>query len=139
MVYPAGPSLSWDTSGAVWVAEALRSAVRQALGLVVSVGVAPNKLLAKLGSRAAKPDGVHVLGSVEAVQVLLAAAPVDRLPGGVMGCTLLGKFPPYAKLSLVGWIALGAAIPLICRGLRGRDVCCRLQCCTFPCYSNGGL
>jgi hypothetical protein len=80
-VTAAGPSLSWDVSGAVWAAEELRSAVRGALGLVVSVGVGPNKLLAKLGSRAAKPDGVHALGSVGAVQGLLASTPVDRLPG----------------------------------------------------------
>src|SRR5437660_9979564 len=37
--------------------EALRRSVREATGLVVSVGLAPNKFLAKLASRRAKPDG----------------------------------------------------------------------------------
>lgn len=47
----------------------------------VSVGVASNKLLAKLASRAAKPDGMLVLDSTAAVQRLLQRTPVDKLPG----------------------------------------------------------
>lgn len=73
--------LSWDLSGGAAVAAAVRAAARQQLGLTVSVGVAPNKLLAKLASRAAKPDGVLVVDSVGEVQRLLADTPVDRLPG----------------------------------------------------------
>lgn len=74
-------SLTWDYTHATAVAETVRTTVKQQLGLTVSVGVAPNKLLAKLASRQAKPDGVHVVDGVAAVQQLLADTPVDRLPG----------------------------------------------------------
>lgn len=40
------------------VAEAIRSRVRDALGLVCSVGAGDTKLVAKIASRACKPDGV---------------------------------------------------------------------------------
>ena len=43
------------------MAEAVRGAVRQELGLPVSVGVARTKLMAKLASRRAKPDGFIVV------------------------------------------------------------------------------
>src|SRR5688572_31702855 len=42
-------------------AEALKDRVLRTTGLVLSVGVAPNKFLAKLASRLAKPDGVLVV------------------------------------------------------------------------------
>ena len=43
------------------IAERIRGAVRQELELTCSVGVAPNKFLAKLASAAAKPDGTRVV------------------------------------------------------------------------------
>ncbi|HYR63682.1 MAG TPA: DNA polymerase IV [Actinomycetota bacterium] len=58
-------------SGPEALGEALRAAVRRETGLVVSVGLAPNKFLAKLASRHAKPDGLVVVapdgpGGIEA-------------------------------------------------------------------------
>lgn len=68
-------------SRAVSAAARLRQAVRQQLGLAVSVGVAPNKLLAKLGSAAAKPDGLRALTAQQDIQQLLASTSIERLPG----------------------------------------------------------
>lgn len=77
----ANTTLSWDLSAGAAVAAAVRAAVHQQLGLTVSVGVASNKLLAKLGSRQAKPDGVVVIDNVVKVQQLLKDTPVNRIPG----------------------------------------------------------
>jgi DNA polymerase IV len=66
--------------GPVDLAVALKRRVRDELGLAVSLGVAGNKLVAKIASDLDKPDGLRVvpLGS-EAVT--LAPLPVARLPG----------------------------------------------------------
>jgi DNA polymerase IV len=59
---------------------ALKRRIREALGLVASIGVAPNKFLAKIGSDLKKPDGfVSVLPGTE--RVFLAPLPIARLWG----------------------------------------------------------
>lgn len=62
------------------IAERVRTAVREEVDLTCSVGVAPNKLLAKLGSAAAKPDGVVVVPAGD-VGSFLDPLPVDALWG----------------------------------------------------------
>jgi DNA polymerase IV len=47
------------------IAERLRRRVREEVGLAVSVGVARTKVLAKMASRAAKPDGLLVIAPAE--------------------------------------------------------------------------
>lgn len=45
----------------VLLAEQIKQAVREATGLSCSIGIAPNKLLAKIGSELDKPDGITLL------------------------------------------------------------------------------
>jgi len=62
------------------LAARLRAAVRQETGLAVSVGIAPVKLVAKIASDLAKPDGLLEVRPEE-VQAFLAPLPVGRLWG----------------------------------------------------------
>jgi DNA polymerase IV len=59
---------------------ALKHRVREATGLVVSVGIAPTKMAAKILSDLSKPDGLLSLGSDELLD-FLAPLPVERLWG----------------------------------------------------------
>lgn len=61
-------------------AEALKDRVLRSTGLVVSVGVAPNKSIAKMASRQAKPDGILVVAATE-VGAFLGPLPVGQLWG----------------------------------------------------------
>ncbi len=58
----------------------LKAAIRNELGLVASVGVAPNKFVAKVASDVDKPDGFVVVPAL-AVEGFLAPLPVTRLWG----------------------------------------------------------
>jgi DNA polymerase-4 len=62
------------------VAEDIRRRVREERGLTVSVGVAPNKLVAKIASDQDKPDGLTVVKPSQ-VEAFLAPLPVRRLHG----------------------------------------------------------
>jgi DNA polymerase-4 len=62
------------------IAELVRTRVREELDLICSVGVAPNKLLAKLASAAAKPDGMLAVRADE-VTAFLEPLPVEALWG----------------------------------------------------------
>jgi DNA polymerase-4 len=62
------------------VAEDIRRRVREERRLTVSVGVAPNKLIAKIASDFRKPDGLTVVRPNE-VESFLAPLPVRRLYG----------------------------------------------------------
>jgi len=62
------------------VGRRLRAAVHEETGLVVSVGIAPVKLVAKIASDLAKPDGLIEVRPGE-VEAFLAPLPVGRLWG----------------------------------------------------------
>ena len=67
-------------SSATAVAQAIRVAIRDELGLTASAGVAPNKFLAKIASDWRKPDGLFVIRPSQ-MQAFLAPLPVGLLPG----------------------------------------------------------
>ncbi len=58
----------------------LKDAIRHQEGLTASVGVGPNKLVAKIASDFRKPDGLTVVRPEE-VEAFLAPLPVRKIPG----------------------------------------------------------
>ncbi len=58
----------------------LQSDIEGDVGITVSVGLAPNKFLAKIASELDKPRGFGVIGAAEA-EAFLAPRPVSILPG----------------------------------------------------------
>lgn len=58
----------------------IKEGVRERTGLVVSIGIAPNKLVAKLACGLSKPDGLALVRPEE-VEALLAPLPVRKLWG----------------------------------------------------------
>jgi DNA polymerase-4 len=62
------------------MAHEIKRRIRERTGLTASVGVAPNKLLAKLASEMNKPDGLTVIRAEDA-RALLDPMPVGRLFG----------------------------------------------------------
>lgn len=91
------------------IAHSIKNRIQVREGLTCSIGIAPNKLLAKLGSRMKKPDGLVVIQREE-VEGLLKDLPVGKLHGigprleeslnaiGVFTCGQLGNIPvPFLK------------------------------------------
>jgi len=86
------------------IAQSIKDRIRKKEQLTCSIGIAPNKLLAKLGSNLQKPDG-FVLIQKERVEEILKDLPVSKLYGigpklteelnsmGIFTCGQLGKFP----------------------------------------------
>ncbi|HEY7755753.1 MAG TPA: DNA polymerase IV [Actinomycetota bacterium] len=109
-----------DVSGAVLlfgepvaIGERVREQVRADLGVSCSVGVGPSKLVAKLASRGAKPDGLVAVGAGE-VEAFLDPLPARALWGigdktmemltrlGVKTVGDLGRTPPVVLERLLG-------------------------------------
>jgi len=90
--------------GAERIAYLLKARIRHQFGLTCSIGIAPNKLLAKLASEMHKPDGLTVIAP-DRVATVLEQLPVRELCGigrnveeqladfGIFTCGQLGRFP----------------------------------------------
>jgi DNA polymerase-4 len=88
----------------LFIAKSIKDRTRENEQLTCSIGIAPNKLLAKLGSGLMKPDGLVVIQK-EGVEEVLKDLPVSKLYGigpkltealnstGIFTCGQLGRFP----------------------------------------------
>jgi DNA polymerase-4 len=100
------------------IAQSIKDQIRESEQLTCSIGVAPNKLLAKLGSGLKKPDGLAVIQK-EGVEEILKDLPVSKLYGigpklteslnsiGIFTCRQLGRFPIPALTKRFGVIGEG--------------------------------
>ncbi len=82
----------------------IKERIRDRFGLTCSVGIAPNKLLAKLASDMQKPDGLTVIAPGQVARVM-ERLPIQQLCGigakthqqlaafGIRTCGELGRFP----------------------------------------------
>jgi DNA polymerase-4 len=61
-------------------AGALKRQVREEVGLPITAGLGPNRMLAKIASKSVKPDGLRWIRAEE-IESVLPALPIDRLPG----------------------------------------------------------
>ena len=101
--------------------------VEREVGVTVSVGLAPNRLLAKIAAGRDKPRGFKVIGTAEAAG-WLAGEPVRLLPGigpalarrlATHGITLLGHLQAMDDRSAIR--KLGEDGPALVRRARGED------------------
>lgn len=91
------------------LAEKMKRDVKNEVGIAFSVGVGPNKLVAKIAADSQKPDGLTVV-KPEEVRGFLSPLPVDRLLGvgrktsvklGELGVKTVGELASYDVQRLV--------------------------------------
>jgi len=110
----------------------LKQRIKEETGLTASVGIAPNKFLAKLASDWRKPDGLFVLRPQE-VQGFLRDLPVSKLWGvGKKSAALLHQLNLYYIRDILphslSWLqeklgtALGTQVYNLARGIDDRPV-----------------
>ncbi len=117
--------------------EELRGRVRDATGLVASVGAGSGKQIAKIGSGLAKPDGIRVIRRDEE-RPLLAGLPVRRLWGigpvaedklhrlGIQTIGQLAELTDAEAADILGG-TVGPALHRLARGIDDRPVAERAE------------
>lgn len=117
---------------ATLIAREIRERVREAVGVTVSAGIAPNKFVAKIASDWNKPDGMFVVRPHE-LDAFVAALPVRKIFGvgkvtaakfeklGVQTC---GQLREWSLLDLHRRFgAFGQRLYQLARGIDEREVC----------------
>lgn len=121
--------------GAAALGEALRSEVRKTCGVTCSVGIAPNRLLAKIGSEQNKPDGLTMMpfepGEIAA---FLAPRPAGILWGvgrhtvellkkyGITTCGHIQKMPVVQLQTILGSKAAACSLKEYAFGIASNEV-----------------
>jgi DNA polymerase-4 len=118
----------------VAVARDLKHRIRERTGLTASVGVAPNKFLAKLASDMQKPDGLTLVPfGPEEIRAFLAPLPVGRIWGvgartaeelGRHGLRHIGQIQQLAPETLARYCGptFGPRLWQLARGIDDRPV-----------------
>ena len=108
------------------IALLIKARIRHRLGLTCSIGIAPNKLLAKLASDMKKPDGLTIIHSGD-LPALMERIPIRDLCGigrqteraltlcGIRTCGELGRFPMDILRRKFG--VIGERLSLMGRGI----------------------
>ena len=81
----------------------VKEAIRTQTSLACSIGIAPNKFLAKIASDMNKPDGLMILAEKD-VEKFLKSLPIDKIPG-------IGKKSPnvlrsHCASAFISWLYL---------------------------------
>jgi DNA polymerase IV (DinB-like DNA polymerase) len=92
------------------LAQKIKNTVKSQLGITFSMGVGPNKLVAKIAADSQKPDGLTVV-KIEEVESFLSPLPVNRLAGvgrktaaklSELGIDTFGELAMYDVQKLMG-------------------------------------
>ena len=123
--------LSGRFKNAVEVGFDIKRRIKETFGLSCTIGIAPNKLLAKLSSEIAKPDGLIEIKKEEIPQIL-KNLPVEKLWGigkktgeclkklGIVTCGDLSQYPVRILKRYFG--VQGETLHLLSRGIDNRPV-----------------
>jgi DNA polymerase-4 len=83
------------------LARLIQKSIFDATGLTCSVGVAPNKLLAKMASEFNKPNGISIVHEADDLQTLIWPLACRKING--IGPKADEKLPPTASAPSANW------------------------------------
>ncbi len=113
------------------IAQDIRRRVRETIGITLSAGIAPNKLLAKIASEWNKPDGQFVITPAQ-VLAFMHKLPVNKIHGvgkvtarkmQLMSIDTCADLQRYSKIQLLEHFgSFGERLHALCRGEDDRKI-----------------